>query len=135
ELVPIIRDLVLTAQQVAVLHVDPDTAEAAQQAVTAAGASWTRLGDELVVTGSADAVAQGVAAADTPIVTARTDVVAGELRLVLQNGSLFQQEHPDVPVLAGRGRHLVVRWDPVRETVPHDHDEPCFAIRRLPANT
>lgn len=135
ELVPIVRDLVLPVQQVTVLHVDSDTAEAAQQAVTAAGATWTRFGDELVVTGSADAVAEIVAAADTSIVTTRIDVVAGELRLVLQNGSLFQQEHPDVPVLAGRGRHLVVRWDPVRETVPHDDDEPCFALRQLPANT
>ena len=135
ELVPIIRDLVLPVQQVAVLQVDPDTVEAAQQAVAAADACWTRLGNELVVTGSADAVAAAVAAVDPSIVTSRTNVAAGELRLVLQNGSLFQQEHPDVQVLAGGGRHLVVRWDPAREAVPHDHDEPCFAIRQLPANT
>jgi hypothetical protein len=134
ELVPIVRDLVLPSQQVAVLRVDPDSAEAVQQLVTTAGASWTRLGNELVVTGSTDAVAAVAAAAEPSIVTTRTDVAAGELRLVLQNGSLFEQEHPDVSVLAGRGRHLVVRWDPARETV-HRHDEPCFAIRQLPANT
>jgi FMN phosphatase YigB (HAD superfamily) len=135
ELVPIVRDLVLPAQQVVVLRVAPDAVEGVLPAVTAAGASWTRLREELVVVGGADAIAAVVAAVDPADVLSRSDVAAGELRLVLQNGSLFQQEHPDVPVLAGGGRHLVVRWDPARRAAPHDHDEPCFAIRQLPGNT
>ena len=130
ELVPIVRNLVSPHQQVAVLQLDASTVETTVRAVTAAGASWTRLGDELVVTGAPQAVAAVVA--DPSAVVTRADVAAGELRLVLQNGSLFQQEHPDVPVLAGRGRHLVVRWNPARRAVPRNRDEPCFAIRPMP---
>ena len=133
ELVPIVRNLVSPHQQVAVLQLDASTVETTVRAVTAAGASWTRLGDELVVTGAPQAVAAVVA--DPSAVVTRADVAAGELRLVLQNGSLFQQEHPDVPVLAGRGRHLVVRWNPARRAVPRNRDEPCFAIRPMPINT
>jgi FMN phosphatase YigB (HAD superfamily) len=130
ELVPIVRDLVVPHQQVAVLRLDPGAVEATMRTVTAAGASWTRLGDELVVTGAPQAVAAVVADPTT-----RADVAAGELRLVLQNGSLFQQEHPDVPVLAGSGRHLVVRWSAARQAAPHHGDEPCFAIRPMPLDT
>jgi FMN phosphatase YigB (HAD superfamily) len=133
ELVPIVRDLVLPHQQVAVLRPDPSAVAPTMRAVTAAGASWTRLGDELVVIGSPQAIAAVVA--ESPTVATPVDVAAGELRLVLQNGSLFQQEHPDVPVLAGRGRHLVVRWNPARQAAPHHRDEPCFALRPMPANT
>jgi FMN phosphatase YigB (HAD superfamily) len=133
ELVPIVRDLVSPHQQVAVLQLDASTVETTVQAVSAAGASWTRLGDQLVITGAPQAVAAVVA--DPSAVATRADVAAGELRLVLQNGSLFQQEHPDVPVLAGRGRHLVVRWNPERAAAPHNRDEPCFAIRPVPVNT
>jgi FMN phosphatase YigB (HAD superfamily) len=134
ELVPIIKDFALPAQQVAVLAITAESAAATQQAVAAVGASWTRLGDELVVTGSAEAVAAAVATAPSAG-SFRAAGPAGELRLVLQNGSLFQQEHPDVPVLAGRGRHLVVAWDPSRDTAPHGPDEPCYAVQPLPVDT
>jgi Peptidase family M28 len=134
DLVPVIRGFVLPAERAAVLTVPAESAAAAQRAVAAAGAHWTRFGDELVVTGSADAVAAAVAAAPSTG-PARDAGPAGELRLVLQNGSLFQREYPGVPVLAGRGRHLVVRWDPSREQPRHGHDVPCYAVRPLPADT
>ena len=51
------------------------------------------------------------------------------LHVVIQKGRLFQQEHPEVPVLLNKGRYLVIdaapedvkRWD-----CGH---RPCFAIR------
>lgn len=35
-----------------------------------------------------------------------------ELHVVVQNGRLFQQHHPDVPVIHDRGRFLLVKLDP-----------------------
>jgi len=133
ELVPIIRAFALS-DQVAVLRVSPETVAAAQQQVVTAGASWTRLGDDLVVTGTAEAVTASLAAMPSSVRSSAAGP-AGELRLVLQNGSLFQQEHPDVPVVAGRGRHLVVRWNPALDPAPHGLDVPCYAVRPLPVNT
>jgi len=138
DLIPIIRDFAMPAQDeaVAVLHVTPDTAASLADTVAAAGAEWTRVGDALVVTGSPEAVGRvAEQVADTAVLTGRTSALPGHLQLVLQNGRLFEQEHPDVPVIAGRGRHLVVVLDPAAtKTVHHEH-LPCYAVRPLPRNT
>src|SRR5437764_5325337 len=54
------------------------------------------------------------------------------LHLVVQKGRLFQQEHPQVPVLLDKGRYLVVDLDPRDAKLWHCGDRPCFAIRPLP---
>ena len=54
------------------------------------------------------------------------------LHMVVQKGRLFQQAHPDVPVLLDKGRYLVVDLDPRQAKKWDQGHRPCFAIRRLP---
>ncbi len=53
------------------------------------------------------------------------------LHLVVQKGRLFQQEHPDIPVLLDKGRFLVVDLSPELANTFNRGDEPCYAIRPL----
>ena len=55
------------------------------------------------------------------------------LHLVVQKGRLFQQEHPDVPVLLDKGRYLLVDLDPRKAKKWDPGHRPCFAIRPIPA--
>lgn len=63
---------------------------------------------------------------------ARTDRGA-RLHLVTQNGDLFRQEHPEVPVMTDHGRLLVVDVDPGAVADLHDQHGTCWSIRPLPA--
>jgi Peptidase family M28 len=56
----------------------------------------------------------------------------GRLHLVVQKGRLFQQEHPEVPVLLDKGRYLVVDLDPKKAKKWDCGDRPCYSIRPLP---
>src|SRR5262245_41830753 len=56
----------------------------------------------------------------------------GRLHLVVQKGRLFQQAHPEVPVLLDKGRYLVVDLDPEEAKEWDCGDRPCFSIRPLP---
>jgi hypothetical protein len=56
----------------------------------------------------------------------------GTPHLVVQKGRLFQQAHPDVPVLLDKGRYLVVDLDPERAKVLDHGDEPCYSIQPMP---
>jgi hypothetical protein len=61
------------------------------------------------------------------------DVLEDRLHLVTQNGALFRQEHPDVPVLVDKGRYLVVDVDPKEIERLDDTHGTCWSIRPLPA--
>lgn len=100
-------------------------------------ASWVRLGDEtLLLTDQSDWVD----------VTERAGRSASELEqlssvprrerlhLVVQKGRLFQQEHPEVPVLHDRGRFLVVDLEPDEAQRLGQQEEPCWAIEPLGEN-
>lgn len=62
------------------------------------------------------------------------DTPRERLHMVVQKGRLFQQEHPDVPVLLDKGRYLVVDLDRRNAKKWDQGDRPCFAIRPLPAS-
>lgn len=51
-----------------------------------------------------------------------------QLHVVVQNGRLFQQHHPDVPVLHDRGRFLVVKLDPERARALSKGNKTCFGV-------
>lgn len=84
-----------------------------------AGAHWTALGHRLVVWGP-DGSLDGPGVRRSP----------GDLRLVTQLGTLFQDEHPDVPVLVDAGRYLVV--SAVAEPPPGRAC--CYRIQPLPVD-
>jgi putative aminopeptidase FrvX len=58
------------------------------------------------------------------------------LYLVVQKGRLFQQEHPEVPVLLDKGRFLVVDLDLdlIKLNSYQKGDEPCYGIKPLEDN-
>lgn len=53
------------------------------------------------------------------------------LHMVVQKGRLFQQEHPEVPVLLDKGRYLVVELDRRKAKQLDQGHVPCFSIRPL----
>jgi hypothetical protein len=57
------------------------------------------------------------------------------LHLVVQNGRTFQQEHPDVPVLADQGRFLVVDIEPATARALTGPEQVCYALLPLPLDT
>jgi len=57
------------------------------------------------------------------------------LHLVVQNGRTFQQEYPEVPVLADKGRYLVVDIDPATARASIHPEQACFAVVPLPLDT
>jgi Peptidase family M28 len=56
------------------------------------------------------------------------------LYLVVQKGRLFQQEHPEVPILIDKGRFLVVDLTPDLAESYQKGDEPCYGIKPLEEN-
>src|SRR4029450_4694344 len=56
------------------------------------------------------------------------------LHLVVQNGRLFQQEHPNVPVILDRGRILLVELDADQAPPPAEKSLACYGVLPLPEN-
>ena len=54
-----------------------------------------------------------------------------ELHVVVQNGRLFQQHHPDVPVIHDRGRFLLVKLDPDAARAMRGKEETCYGVMPL----
>lgn len=137
ELVPLVRAF-LDAARADEVHVHRATDAAAARAITSAaesaGATWTRLGDAIVVTGDGAALRSAATTAGAEP-EARPGVPRSRLHLVTQNGRQFQQEHPHVPVVVDRGRYLVVDLDPRDARQPAREHVPCYRIQGLPEDT
>src|SRR5215213_4902422 len=61
----------------------------------------------------------------------RVTVEREHLHVVVQNGRLFQQEHPDVPVILDRGRFLLVELDPERARRLEGKSATCYGVLPL----
>jgi Peptidase family M28 len=133
DLVPVVREFVSDAGQrgetVVVVAADGDAGPAA----AAAGLAWTMLGEVLVVSGSAARVQQFVttagAAPPRPCAVPRQ-----HLRLITQIGRLFQEEHPEVPVIVDKGRYLVVAVEPGASELLDRPEDGHYAVRPLPTD-
>jgi Zn-dependent M28 family amino/carboxypeptidase len=64
----------------------------------------------------------------------REDVARDQLHVVVQNGRLFQEHHPDIPVLHDRGRFLLVKLDPARVPELTEGWGTCYGIMPLGEN-
>ena len=123
-------------------HIHPPTARTAAAAIVRghprpaqvtdacerAGASWVRLKDVLVIEGD-----RTVLETIAPTGSIRDDISPTHLRLVTQNGRLFQQDKPDVPVLVDLGRYLVVTDDTAHQDL--EGHLPCYSVAKIPWNT
>ena len=57
-----------------------------------------------------------------------------QLYVVVQNGRLFQQHNPEVPVLHDRGRFLLVKLDPDQARALSEKHETCYGLVPLEEN-
>jgi Predicted aminopeptidases len=62
------------------------------------------------------------------------EVSREQMHIVIQNGRLFQELHPDIPVIHDRGRFLLVRIDPQQALELAGKDETCFGLLPLEDN-
>jgi hypothetical protein len=102
----------------------------------ASGMSWAKFGSEFVLYGDTGAAAAGPQRSSRGARLAPRSVEAtrDELFVVVQNGRLFQQHHPEVAVLHDRGRFLLVRLSPDRARQLASESRTCFGVRKLKDN-
>ena len=99
------------------------------------GASWARFGDEVLLVSDE---ARWDASAERPgrgaLRECRASVEREHLHVVVQNGRLFEQEHPDVPVILNRGRILLVELERERARRLAEGNETCYGVVPLRDN-
>jgi Peptidase family M28 len=100
------------------------------------GISSVRFGDDLLVFSSEPELqrAAALSAKAAPIAGGETEVTKERLHVVVQNGRLFEQHHPEVRVIHERGRFLLVDIDPEKARKLSDENETCFGIFPLADN-
>ncbi len=98
------------------------------------GTSWARFGDEVLLFSDEarwDALAERAERSALRLQERRPDVEREHLHVVVQNGRLFQQEQPDVPVILDRGRFLLVELDPERARRLEGKSATCYGVLPL----
>jgi hypothetical protein len=118
-------------------YLSPDNRSAELEAAGSLGASWVQFGNELLLytdenqwTGLVGRAGQRTLQLQEHPATVNRE----NMYLVVQKGRLFQQEHPEVPVIFDRGRFLLVEIDPNRAQQLAVGELPCYTIRPLENN-
>jgi hypothetical protein len=97
--------------------------------------AWVRFGDEVAIYGDdaqIDSARQDVERAGSDLQERPDDVTLDRLRLVVQNGRLFQERYPDTRVPVDKGRLLLVDIDPGK---PLTRDPSAYAVLALDGRT
>jgi Peptidase family M28 len=101
------------------------------------GASWVRFGNDVLLYGEAaqwkgvaDRARKGHLQRQERVSTVKKE----RMHIVVQNGRLFQQEHPEVPVILDRGRFLLVELDPARARRLGRKSPTCYGVLPLGKN-
>ena len=102
-------------------------------------ASWARFGDEMVIYGDEaewGGVRERTGRTGASLREYPRSVDKEDLHFVVQNGRLFQQEHPNVPVIVDKGRFLLVELHPERARTigSGEGGVPCYDVRPLEEN-
>jgi hypothetical protein len=95
------------------------------------GTSWVRFGHEAVMYNDDDEIEAGAPQTSSRGARhPRKDVASAraQLHVVVQHGRLFQQRHPEVPVLHDRGRFLLVQLDPGTVEQLRGEAETCYGV-------
>ena len=123
--------------RLATLHVPQGARGAQRDSTIPPGTSWARFGDELLLYAEEPQWEDLRVERPGPGVLKLREhraTVKREHMHVVQNGRLFQQEHPDVPVILDRGRLLLVELAPDRARQLEGKDETCYGILPLEDN-
>jgi hypothetical protein len=102
----------------------------------AKGTSWARFGRDVILYSDEGPEEAGArpASRGARLAPRQVDATREQLHVVVQNGRLFQQQCPDVPVLHDRGRFLLVQIDPERARRVHAEGETCYGVTPLSAD-
>ena len=102
----------------------------------APGVATARFGNEVLLYSdeSQELEPTLIASRDAPMQLRKEEVTKERMHIVVQNGRLFQQHHPDVPVIHDRGRFLLVDIDPEHAGKLADKYYTCFGIFPLEKN-
>jgi Zn-dependent M28 family amino/carboxypeptidase len=98
------------------------------------GAAWFRFGDELLVYANENPSETPVGMSALPLQEHLANIKRENMHLVVQKGRVFQQEHPEIPVITDRGRFLLVDIAPERVEKIQVGDIPCYTISPLQDN-
>ena len=100
------------------------------------GTSSVRFGNDVLVFSSGPELrrAGALATKDADMAGGEIDVSKERMHVVVQNGRLFEQHHPEVRVIHERGRFLLVDIDPKKARKLSDENETCFGIFPLADN-
>jgi hypothetical protein len=112
----------------------PDTSSLGDASATTA---WARLGEDVFVFAEAElpaGLAESVRRTATEGREAAGTVTREGLHVVVQNGRLFQGEHPEVPVLVDRGRFLVVDLAPEEARRLREGSVTAYSVAPLAEN-
>jgi hypothetical protein len=103
----------------------------------APGTSWARFGRETLLLNDDDekfGMTSGRASRGARYPRRQVNATRDQLHVVVQHGRLFQQQHPDIPVLHDRGRFLLVQIDPARARRLQSERETCYGVMPLQPN-
>ena len=124
--------------KLAIYHVPPSLHGRSFDLTLPPGASWVRFGNDVLLyaeetqwKGIADHTRKENLRRRKHIATVKKE----RMHIVVQNGRLFQQEHPKVPVLVDRGRFLLVELDPDRARRLGRKSPTCYGVLPLSKNT
>jgi hypothetical protein len=113
-------------------YLKASAAEAKRKRARAPSAHTVRFGDVLLHVAQERhwaAMVKNAEARGEPLTPIPHRPAQERLHVVIQKGRLFQQEHPEVPVLLNKGRYLVIDAAPQDVTRWDCGYRPCFAIR------
>src|SRR5215212_5076026 len=101
--------------KLATYYVQPGARASRLDSVVPPGASWAQFGDEVLLYTDEtqwEGLVERAGRGDLQLREHRATVEREHMHVVVQNGRLFQQEHPDARVILDRGRFLLVELDP-----------------------
>ncbi len=99
--------------------------------------SWAQFGDEVLLYGDESKSVKLAVPESRRARQLRVDSIPlkpAQMYVVVQNGRMFQQENPKVPVLLDRGRYLLVKLDSKRAMRLKDASPTCYGLFPLQKN-
>ena len=105
-----------------------------QESFAAVGLATAQFGDEILLYGNKkqwDTLKTSVRRGELRLIERAANVKREHLYVVVQNGRLFQHQHPEIPVLLDRGRFLLVEIEPRRVRRLTDKHGTCYALLPL----
>ena len=96
--------------------------------------SWVQFGQEAFLYADEsdwNEIATSAGRRGTPLQRNPNPSQQENLYLVVQKGRLFQQEHPEIPVLLDKGRFLVVDLEPELANKFNQREDPCYGLQPL----